>query len=618
VNDVVVCPNCRSRLSIPEGPRPETVRCPSCGTNIALGLAEKGTAPGANAGRDGEQVIAFSCPHCGNPIKAPPALAGKAGACNKCRQPVTIPQLKGAATRAPDAQAKQTAAAPAAPRATVPKKLYQVEITRDDGEELRYKCPRCNQKLESPSSSRGTQDTCPICKTVYYIPEKMISYQCDHCGATLESPYSMGGKQEKCPLCSGTCEVPLTKEQQAALKKRQHQEHQRRKEEQKREKKLQAEKRAAEAAARKADEAVRNAAEASDDASTLPASASVPIEADEAVHPARPAPAPVETDIPSPISPPSDVPEAPRQFVSPEAQEVATFASPDQRCVLAGDLAPDSLAEAASWSITEHAKASLEFSRGILRVLPMPVSKARLSIWLGIIPIQCVLLLLRLFVEVFEGFMALFVFLGSLFGVVTGNVYNVYGSFWNMGASAWNILLCVIRGFQLIILWFRVLAAIIGKSDLLYIPAGIKQQDNGSLASLTPEAISQVFHISVSRAQLSKASKSGSRGCLGMLFALALLPITILRRIAAMFMGTKREDFIALVTGPPIDFEEPKGILGRFKKRRAEKKARKRRAVVILRVLPEDADAVKAAVGSYLGKDVELIDDDTAGETIWR
>jgi DNA-directed RNA polymerase subunit RPC12/RpoP len=37
---------------------------------------------------------------------------------------------------------------------------------------IKYRCPRCEQKLESPNADIGNQDTCPMCGHQYTVPER--------------------------------------------------------------------------------------------------------------------------------------------------------------------------------------------------------------------------------------------------------------------------------------------------------------------------------------------------------------------------------------------------------------------------------------------------------------
>ncbi len=42
-----------------------------------------------------------------------------------------------------------------------------------------------------------------------------ISYKCPNCRVSLESPAEFGGREDVCPRCGETCQVPMSKQQEA-------------------------------------------------------------------------------------------------------------------------------------------------------------------------------------------------------------------------------------------------------------------------------------------------------------------------------------------------------------------------------------------------------------------
>lgn len=141
----IKCPKCRAPVAAASAPTtatvaaaaPQMAKAPSAAAQAqpvaamsagakpasasAKSSAPAPVAPEPAAPKQSSAPIAFACPHCGQRLQAPAALAGKQAKCNKCQQPVAIPAPAAPPVAAPkpSAQSVAKAAAPTKPAAPI-------------------------------------------------------------------------------------------------------------------------------------------------------------------------------------------------------------------------------------------------------------------------------------------------------------------------------------------------------------------------------------------------------------------------------------------------------------------------------------------------------------------
>lgn len=93
-------------------------------------------------------AVVFRCRHCRRTLRVPASLAGKAGLCPRCREPVRVPRPDA---RPNEARAARARAIDAHPRA---KERPERRPALQDG----VRCPHCRARLRSPAR------TCPACR----------------------------------------------------------------------------------------------------------------------------------------------------------------------------------------------------------------------------------------------------------------------------------------------------------------------------------------------------------------------------------------------------------------------------------------------------------------------
>ncbi len=79
---VLLCPGCKTRLTVGDDRAGTTFGCPRCATPISVPVVESATPP--------VPMIRFPCPDCGKKLKAPDGAAGRSGRCS-CGASFVVP-----------------------------------------------------------------------------------------------------------------------------------------------------------------------------------------------------------------------------------------------------------------------------------------------------------------------------------------------------------------------------------------------------------------------------------------------------------------------------------------------------------------------------------------------
>jgi hypothetical protein len=83
---------------------------------------------------------------------------------------------------------------------------------------IEFKCPHCQEQVQTPDAAAGKKGKCPHCHSVVLIPhaaggtssaDDAIEFPCEHCRELVRTPASTAGKRGKCPHCFLVVQIPL-------------------------------------------------------------------------------------------------------------------------------------------------------------------------------------------------------------------------------------------------------------------------------------------------------------------------------------------------------------------------------------------------------------------------
>jgi len=127
----IPCPHCQATLHVPRKLAGKAGACPKCKTSITYALpAGKGSGP-TPSGR----ALRTLCTACGQSFSSPPASAGKSIACPKCAAPVTVRGASAGKEAASDLKIRETKEK-AKPREEIDRKAFNawevIERAKED------------------------------------------------------------------------------------------------------------------------------------------------------------------------------------------------------------------------------------------------------------------------------------------------------------------------------------------------------------------------------------------------------------------------------------------------------------------------------------------------------
>lgn len=175
------CPNCKAKLTVPEGKAGSKAPCPKCGQRLqvpqpALPAPQERTLVGeliapANVTFDVPPtggLIQFKCPFCSATSKAPANQRGMNSRCPECREPIKVPFADGDVAGDPFEEIGTENQPPAAPvpaciSAPPPVRVNQAGVAQEAASQPEISCPYCGEFILA------------------------VARKCKHCGEMLDS-----------------------------------------------------------------------------------------------------------------------------------------------------------------------------------------------------------------------------------------------------------------------------------------------------------------------------------------------------------------------------------------------------------------------------------------------
>jgi predicted Zn finger-like uncharacterized protein len=120
--------------------------------------------------------IRITCPNCQSRILVPESLAGKKGRCKACKQVLTVPLLPASNSSSAETAPPQPQTAAPAPAdveaqaaalfADEPQAAEPAEVKTID-----FNCPYCDEPIKLSADLAGKRAPCPECKHIIKVPE---------------------------------------------------------------------------------------------------------------------------------------------------------------------------------------------------------------------------------------------------------------------------------------------------------------------------------------------------------------------------------------------------------------------------------------------------------------